>query len=436
MFFRLNSLTQLILGKNVCIYNLKDNVVYIIENEIGDFIKYCEENNPVEDHWLYTNNRQYTEKILKKMIDLKLGYISNKKIHIEKFKYNASEKLMSLMQLPPTFNKVIINYSSKCNLNCNFCKKKSFKNWQGCESCFERNYTESDISDEEVLEIVDKVKRLNINELLIKGGNPLIKIELIDKIASKFVNQNNFKLRIISNGLDINYKSLYKLLKYNFVELQLVIFGVSEFLSKYSFDSYHTNIIIEQTKLMDKFIKENINFRITFQILKQNHNYAKETINYINQKYNKMIIASNIVDDKSLEKLSFINNGNKHIPRLIHPSYYFWNKSHNKCMYGTFYIDSNRQLSPCSEVTDSIGNIGVNGEHLYDVLASLDLYEYWDKTKDDTDNCKECSLRYFCADCFEFEKSSSRKTFCNILKEDFQIDYSKIEDKEFIKQLI
>lgn len=435
MFFRLNSLCQLITGENVSIYNLKENIVYILNKEAGEFIKYCEENNEIEEYTFYKNNKQYLDEILFKLENLNLGCIVDKKIHIEKFKFNTSEKLLNLIQPPPFFNKVILNYSKECNLNCDFCNKENLKIWQGCVSCFQNHEEENIIGQEQILSIVEKLKPLNINELVIKGGNPLIKIDILEAIINNISSPKNIKVKIISNGLGIEYQQLIKLLSSKSVELQIVLFGLEQFIDRYDFDHYMREIIREQNVLIDKLIRDNIDFNITFQVLRQNQTQSVETINTIREKYNKKVSVSNLIYEDDQQTLAIIKHSKKFIPKLNSPKEFFWNKSHNRCLYGTFCINSNHKLTPCSEIMEYLGDIGEDGENIYNVLSNSKLYDYWNENKNDIENCKSCSLRYFCLDCYAIDKSCSRKTICNILLDDMQIDYSKIDDKEFIKTL-
>lgn len=435
MFFRLNTLTYLIKGKSMAIYSMKNNVVYLLTKEIGDFLDYCENNNPIEKHELYLRDSQYIDKLLKTLESLDLGGISSNKTHIEKFQFNTTEMLYELVQVPPVYNKVIFNYSNRCNLNCDFCKKSSFKNWQGCVSCVSNKEDKSEIPDNEVLNIVNEIMSLNINELVIKGGNPLTNFNLIKDIAHSVAKKNQTKLKIISNGLGIEYNQLVELLSINDkIELKIVLFGLGEFVDKYSFNERYQRIIKQQTELMDKLLKDGLNFTTTFQILEENKAYAAETVNRIREKYPKALSISELSDIESGEELTIIKN-NKFIPRYSSPKEYFWNKSHNRCAYGTFAINTNKELTVCSEIEYVLGNIGSDGQDILKALSNPQLYDYWKISKDKILNCQECSLRYFCLDCFNFEKSSQRKTFCNIVSDDLAVDYSKITDKEFIKQI-
>lgn len=434
MFFRLNNLVQLIDGKNISMYNLKNNVVYLLDKDLGEFIKYCEENNPIEEHNLFFEDKERITVFLSKLINLKLGEITSEKVHVDKFKFNTSEKLINLIQPPPFFNRVILNYSNKCNLDCNFCNKANMKNWQGCVSCVSNYDSKSQISDEEVLSIIEKLKPLEIKELFIKGGNPLMNMDLIESIV-KILSEEKIKVKIISNGLGVEYNRLKVLLSNAFVELRIVAFGLEDFESKYYFNESYKDIIKGQTKLMDKLFEDNFKFEVTFQITDENQEYSVETIMKLREKYKTIVSITNLVDEKNPNKLRLIQGGMKYIPKFISPKEIFWNKDHNRCLYGTFYINCDRHVYSCSESKDYLGNIGECGKDIYKVLSNQQLYNIWNDSKDKIENCNQCSLRYFCLDCFEFDKSFPRDTFCNIVSNNFEIDYSKIGDKEFIQKI-
>jgi SynChlorMet cassette radical SAM/SPASM protein ScmE len=99
-----------------------------------------------------------------------------------------------IMEIPSAPQKVTLNITNRCNLNCLYCAVSSTKNAPG------------DLSLEAWKEVVDELARIKVFHLLISGGEPFIRAdlsELLDHIL-----KYHFRVSINTNGTLFDSRTL------------------------------------------------------------------------------------------------------------------------------------------------------------------------------------------------------------------------------------
>jgi len=101
---------------------------------------------------------------------------------------------MEFMNIFSAPQKVTLNVTNRCNLNCLYCGVSSTKNAPG------------DLNLEEWKEVVDELARIKVFRLLISGGEPFIYPDLPDLLT--YILQYPFRISINTNGTLLDAKML------------------------------------------------------------------------------------------------------------------------------------------------------------------------------------------------------------------------------------
>lgn len=156
--------------------------------------------------------------------------------------------------------------TSKCNMNC-----------PGCYSISQRNY-DVDLSFNEIKKIIDNLSDANVKSLVISGGEPFLRNDIIDIL--RYIKQNS-KIQYvccITNGLD-DLNRYIDACKY-IDELSFSLDGYSKETSYFRKMS-HDNVVDVMKKLKDV----HSTLSIIFTLHKKNLMY-----------YKKMVDLANILD--------------------------------------------------------------------------------------------------------------------------------------------
>uniref|UniRef100_UPI00403F77D4 radical SAM protein n=1 Tax=Candidatus Enterococcus willemsii TaxID=1857215 RepID=UPI00403F77D4 len=98
-----------------------------------------------------------------------------------------------------TLRRISIELTGRCDLNCVFCNPNDL----GYSSCMCKKWNGTETFDNFWLDILTQAIELGIDECFICGGDPLIKMELLQEIIC-FLNNNNIKITIFTNGVHMS----------------------------------------------------------------------------------------------------------------------------------------------------------------------------------------------------------------------------------------
>lgn len=87
-----------------------------------------------------------------------------------------------------------IDVTYRCNFRCKHCYNNSG----------EHNFGEEELSDEELLRVIDELIILKPRVICFCGGEPLLRKEIVFKMAKKFSNATNNQCNMVTNGYLIN----------------------------------------------------------------------------------------------------------------------------------------------------------------------------------------------------------------------------------------
>lgn len=197
-------------GKNLVLFNyVLPNGVVLINNKALEILELCDGNNSIDT---IGKKLRIREDILEEFLNNLDSY------NIISYK-NESKKNRC--------NKVLhcwLHITNNCNLNCRYC----YINKNNIDMDF-------DMAKEIIDKLIVSLKEKNFNKIVLSfsGGEPLLRVDLIEKIIDYCNTFHNisFSYRILTNGILIGDRVI-KLIKENNVDVRISLDGIKEYNDK------------------------------------------------------------------------------------------------------------------------------------------------------------------------------------------------------------
>jgi SPASM domain peptide maturase of grasp-with-spasm system len=278
----------------------------------------------------------------------------------------------------------------------------------------------------DLFEILTKIKRLKIRDILSEYGDDNIKI-----INDYFKNLENLELGFYCNeteldffpDLNLDYHSPFEVnnailenfdLKKDYLSIinQLEEVGC-EYLEAIFYDEVNNNdlvkfldyfdnssikyvgLIIKDNKLIDNnFFKKitQTKLRVTKILL---HSSKRET-EYDFEEYN---LTNIIAVKQTISSFKFCGNFNEgyFTPNMNH---FTESQNHNTCLNKKIAIDREGNIKNCPAFKDHFGNVKTT--NLKSAILHPSFKKLWNISKDQIGVCKDCEFRHVCTDCRAF----------------------------------
>lgn len=306
-----------------------------------------------------TDLKGYTNKLLQNNINL-----SNTAKSYKEISYLKNNDLIS----PICVNLEITN---RCNLSCEHCYNRNFIN--------QRNNTE--LTTEEIKQIIDKLNKSNVFGILICGGEPLLREDIFEVIY--YAKKKGFSVGLSTNGTLLNSEKINELLTTDLDEIQVSVDGWDKdsYLKIKGKDMF--NIVLDSIKLLK-------NNRMSMHI---NNVLTKNRLQFIN-KMKELSLELDVPMTFSIY-MPTIGNVEEHFLldleeiRMYSQSIneFFSCSNFNPRLFMT--IDYQGNIYPC-----------VNSkyeEFLIGNLLKQDLNEVWEKFHSTHSNkkCIRCKMQYY-----------------------------------------
>jgi len=307
---------------------------------------------------------------------------------------------MSVLKNIKQIQELTIIITPDCNLNCSYCTQKHFK---------------YKINLEKIKESLKKIaSKIALNcKIDFFGGEPTLEIDNINKLIfyiDNLIPENNFKYRVITNGL-FNKKlfdNINSKLKFTF---SLDILNLDKRISKSEQYFIIKNNIL---KSIEKKIFKSIHFIYHDKIVE---NYIALS-NVFNIDYSQ--ISHSLVREPSWWTKEKIKNYSKEFYYFIFFDYHYFNKNKKHLNYiEKLLLNLNKNPIGC-EAGISRLSINFDGEIKQCGIIDFDLdlnRNYLEKV---SDFCKDCRIKNDCLKKCPFyiinEPEKFRETFCKIYK--------------------
>ena len=370
----------------VVIHNLLSSKTFIVSDK--DKIMMLED--ALENLTLNELQEKYCDKWVEFKKELELKYLIRYSNNNSKFadRWEATSKLVRNQKFSspvPTINKVYLEISDYCSLNCNNCRN-ILKEQFSCSVC---NKTTS-INDIDKLTINDyeyiikNLKSYNTKELIFTGADPLENIELIQEIIN--LANLDFKYTIITNGVLLLNSNVLNIIKEYKIQLNIQIVENSAMHLKEIIN------IISENKLQSIFIiREEINNDL-IKILEKNNMLFEYQLNIDNIITNKNYLITN-----------------KNLANPVNLASNIIEEDYNMCLYSKALISLGGQVYPCNSLKKLyVGNI--KDKNIADIAIKLE--EIWKNKSLNNTHCSRCSLIKNCISCLSIKEKYDCKLLC------------------------
>lgn len=410
-YFKLFPTCTFINGDNCgCLYDTSSGKMIQLDHEKASALAKSENNIPIlqikEDTSFFMQLKQ-----------MGIGDYYDNPIYVEPINSNYITEKEKILPQNYLLKKLYLEISTECNLNCIFCKRDNtlFRK-TGCKLWPQKQDEELDF--EKYAEIIKSFKKLQGEEIIFIGADPLLKLDKMKKIIDLAKKNGINRFTIYTNGSLIT-SNMIDFFSQNNITLSLEIFSLVE-------ETYKL-ITGQQLKKDDilNAIKEmkykNVNVIANVLISKYNQNEIESIIKTL-----KEYLPQNRIN------VEFIYNkpeNNHYSPKWIKSIYdrnrYFGKvdtlkinflKLYNSCLYGKIAVDIYGDVFLCPMMKAiKLGNI--KRTHLIDVLRNSRYDEYIRVNKDRIRKCSACSFKYNCTECRAIEMSATNDIlgveYCN-----------------------
>lgn len=309
--------------------------------------------------------------------------------------YMIHENILELRKTPsyiePIYSRtrpysVSIGLTFGCNLHCDFCSVKG-----GVP-------LDDELTLDDIIPLVEQIKKLKPSPLVLSGGEPLLKKELVLYILNEVSSVDDIYVNLFTNGTLITPDCAQQLYDAGLRCARVSVDGHTDSVH----DAMRGKGTFEKAIQGINNLKElGITIEIMSLISKKNYTYLKEIKEFVSHLGDSCIIGpinpmGKAVDSPLLltqkERINTVlaNFNEEKIQTTIAPR--------TGCVAGLpLYIDPNGNIYPCFYMMLPEFNIGNVRKHNLCEIYNTDLInQLMELTVADIDECKDCDIRYFC----------------------------------------
>lgn len=381
---KLNKEDIIIYSKNnlVVLYNKKILRHIILTKEVYDYFLVADDNaltiKSFLDKFLDEEDREYMKSITENMIKAGALIVDEQK----------SNKEVNLLK------NFYINLTKRCNLSCTHC----------CSSC---SPNEKDIlSTGDIMTIVDKLKQFEPRQIVLTGGEPLIRNdfkEIVSYIRSVYPSVN---LALSTNAILINDENIDFIVR-NFNQIDISIDGVDEeTCSAIRGIGVFGKVISSIQNLQSKGF-ENISLSM---VMSEKNEHLKNDFRKLNDKLGTIPIERCFTPTgRGKENILDFSYEKTDLPMVIPKMFSATNKKSKKigsCSCNAFkeklYISYDGNVYPCPSLKKDeycLGNIlscDINQKSIIQTQAHRNMEKIYPFNYK---KCKDCDVNIFCWHC-------------------------------------
>ena len=293
-------------------------------------------------------------------------------------------------------NMAWLEITQSCNLHCLHC-------YEGVV----HSVTNDSLRLEDWFDVIDQLASLDINRLIIIGGEPCCHPDIcaIIDYASLF----NFNITLFTNGTLFN-ETLLRTVVENAIRVKVSVYGhcseIHDLITGVpgSFDKLFSSV--------EYLIEHGIEVSAAVIIMKENENHSEDILRFVR---NKGLLCSRYdvirkvygglqdphipTEKKVLDSVYFTKPNFK-----ADKKYFLKYLNRNTCWYGKITIKYNGDVIPCEFEREFLyGNVKTN--KIKDIISNEATRFHWFFDFGKVDECKDCEFRFVCHDCRPLGKS-------------------------------
>lgn len=396
-YFRLASDCFLVEGKDdAALYDIHAGRLYTLDRELHHLLRRCEDNLPFASDG-------GARGILESMEALGLGSFHSAPTYIDKFLLRQPVEWMGMCSRRPGYFRVDWSITNSCDLKCGLCGAGSHVlTWQACQSCARRNLdTATSWAPAQPSDFVTELAVLGIRLLHIRGGNPLLRWDYLQRTAEA-VRRQSIALLITTPGTGQHTNKILALCAGGPVRLNLVMFGVTN--RDVTAATGRRGLLRRQLCLGDTLVAAGLPFFLTFVLRPESRNQRASMAAFARERWDvepsfaEMLPRS---ETAAAARLSHVSQTTKPLAPWRSIEEFFSRVQCNTCTFGNFEVSADGKLRACAGLEQIHGDVAAEG--LSRALAGGGLDEVWALDKSKIAPCRDCALRYACADCSAFE---------------------------------
>lgn len=356
-------------AKRGAIYNLNNGKVYSINEEACAILD------------KYTNGEELSEINNAYINMLECKQLIDRKFSCGKYIPKKMENNLKLVWLEIT---------QACNMKCVHCYE-GLKHLAGNDL----------LTLEEWKNVIDQIKFLNVNRVVVIGGEPCIHKNI--KEILKYLADNSIATTLFTNGYFLD-EDLMKIIIDNQIDVKVSLYGHNKEIHdaitgvQGSFDK-----LISSMKIL---LHNGVKVNVAVTLMKENEKYAEnirmflKTLNVTGIKFDviREVIdgqqSAHMPTDTDVIESAYRRKANFSIDKKGFDEYI----NRNTCWYGRLVISENGDILPCVfERNIKCGNIKEN--NIIDIINSDKMKKCWNCDFSNIDECRDCEYRYACKDC-------------------------------------
>lgn len=334
---------------------------------------------------------------------------------------------------------VAIDITNNCNYRCLHCYNSSGNN------CI----VNRELSDAEWMNIASGIAEIHPQSVCFCGGEPLLKFDLICKMAELFTVAGVPNISMVSNGSLLTKSMLTKMLEYNISSIQISLDGANtETCYKLRRNKAAFGYAVDAIKLINQATKNKIHCDVSFCPTSFNIDEFNEVYKFCNsQKVTELRVQPLMISGRAIENETTIKPSREQYNKLERYIHSLKKKIHNE--HG--YVTDIEWADPINHITRSFEgynpslvyvSIKANGyisfsPYIPVVIGNLTKYtlkEYWDAGIEEVWNysvIKEYAEKVFSV--AEMKYSGEKHPLCWI-EDDIYLDF--IDDKSLFGEYI
>lgn len=384
MFFKLNPEVVLNKGENNAIlYNLISGEQLELNKDEVKVIEQLETNEHV-------GNSEMERDLITRLIQKKLGNYFSNKSHIEKIKTNKIASLQYDKLIPFKLNRLVIELTGRCNLDCKFCTKENII-YTSC-SC-KRWDNKKELTFNQWKNIIDQAVKLGIQECFICGGDPFLKWDTLKSIIN-YLDKIGIYCTIFTNGSEID-ETVGHFLKTKKVSLALQVFSVEP--KQFENITQTRNGFEKVQKCINIIDQHKINHSISIIVSRLNESSINDIKGMLGERIFQLIYLYPTNKYFSTKMLENMHNPDLRQFKIDMYSYPFV-KKYNNCLYGQIFVSSEGKVFPCMMLRDFILGDLIS-EELWEIFYRKEHKKFWELSKSRLDICSNCEKNLTCFDC-------------------------------------